>query len=111
MSSTVLPAGKNSGIVCSKVFQKIYKYLAILTLPVTIYLTLDKLQTYDSRKLSINYDISKVLFGFIALMTGLIGTILGTIAGMKKADLGWIGAILGLIALYMGASQSTHNFW
>ena len=52
----------------------------------------------------------KNLWGYIAMFPGILAVILGVIAGIKKNKLGWIGAGLGLVTFFLGASQCTHMF-
>ena len=52
----------------------------------------------------------KMLWGMIALGAGALSAILGVIAGIKKSKIGWLGALLGLVALFFGLAQSTHMF-
>ena len=57
-----------------------------------------------------SYMEDKFMFGSIALFAGILGVVVGLIAGIKKQMLGWIAVGIGLISFILGAMQSTHMF-
>jgi hypothetical protein len=56
------------------------------------------------------YMEDKFMYGSIALFAGILGTVIGLVAGIKKQTLGWIAVGIGLVSFFLGALQSTHMF-
>ncbi len=56
------------------------------------------------------YHDTKMLYGYIEFALGAVAFVLGVIPAIKKEKIGWVAAILGLAAFFLGASHCTHMF-
>ena len=61
-------------------------------------------------QLHMHYVDQKIFWGSIALFAGIPGFILGMIAGIKKAKIGWAAALIGIVSVIFGLMQATHMF-
>ncbi|BDS07124.1 hypothetical protein NT6N_21640 [Oceaniferula spumae] len=71
---------------------------------------LDDPRYAPARALWFQRESLKTTLDVITLIGSGLGLIGGIFAGVKKAKLGWIAAVISVIALVVGLLQSTHMF-
>ncbi len=56
------------------------------------------------------YHNQKFVLGSIALFSGILAVLMGIFPAIKKVKIAWMAVMLGLVAFFLGAMQSTHMF-
>jgi tetrahydromethanopterin S-methyltransferase subunit E len=63
-----------------------------------------------SNEMFMYYHDMKMILGTVSMAVGFLGSLVGVISAVKKAKIGWIALIPGLVAIILGLMQSTHMF-
>ena len=77
---------------------------------ISLSLSYDDPEYRATNKLFLEKNDQKNLLGQIALVGSGLGLLVGIFAGIKKAKLGFIGALVSLPGLILGLLQATHMF-